>query len=222
MPTATRARHCSLRHANVGHQGRGGSSRIGGQRGRGGSRLRRRSSRPRWWASRIACAVSSGAAELVLGLRTDPGRAQRASRMMLIYVMQSSRHRFCSNDPSRDVTGWRYPTVPRWTPFLERSRAITVRRIFSVFFPKGEEISRRPRLRREHCHGTARLAAGNSAGAGRGSSCVLFDFVGMNDGTAAAVAPFCRAATRRASRREWIYQALTALQGNVPAALAEP
>ena len=93
---------------------------------------------------------------------------------------------------------------------------------FLFFFPKGEEISRRPRPRREHCHGTARLAAGNSAGAGRGSSCVLFDFVGMNDGTAAAVAPFCRAATRRASRREWIYQALTALQGNVPAALAEP
>ena len=40
----------------------------------------------------------------------------------------------------------------------------------------------KPRRRREHCHSTALLAAGNSAAAGRGSMCVLFDPVGANDG----------------------------------------
>ena len=40
----------------------------------------------------------------------------------------------------------------------------------------------KPRRRRGHCHSTALLAAGNSAAAGRGSICVLFDPVGANDG----------------------------------------
>ena len=40
----------------------------------------------------------------------------------------------------------------------------------------------KPRRRREHCHSTALLAAGNSAAAGRGSSCVLFYLLGRVTG----------------------------------------
>ena len=79
------------------------------------------------------------------------------------------------------------PVVSRWAPFLERPRAITVRKNCYRQSQRCGAASRRPRRakprrRREHCHSTALLAAGNSAAAGRGSMCVLFDPVGTNDG----------------------------------------
>ena len=49
----------------------------------------------------------------------------------------------------------------------------------------------KPRRRRERCHSTALLAAGNSAGAGRGSSCALFR-VGTCDGHRGSCSSFCR------------------------------
>ena len=69
-----------LRHANVGHQERGGGSRIGGRRGRGGSRRRRRSSRPRWWASRTASRAPPSTSSSRCRRAPTPRRSRRNRR----------------------------------------------------------------------------------------------------------------------------------------------
>ena len=116
------------------------------------------------------------------------GRPPRASGMILFFVTQSWKLRVCSNAPPREAFDVMVLDAPRFRDGLLSAscRGIKVsengidRRRCGAAKPRPRRA--KPRRRRKHCHSTALLAAGNSAAAGRGSSCVLFDPVGANDG----------------------------------------